>query len=752
MTNEDKLLKKLKAGVSAVESGGGDMMYNLAGSSATGLYGQLYGADYLQNVPYLKGVSRKQFAENTDLQNKLFEDLYYDKIKDVPGIKRSITDLKEEYPTQSAGLSDDEVGALINFLGRQGTREYFGYALRDKKPLSEVFPKLYGSKAKYKNKTPEQYLTEYREALEGQEFLFGGKKFKDTKFGKGLRDLGVAVANTGAAPLEALLGTDFGIDEKFGYKTGFGKTIGNIGETVGSTVGSLAPAALNTVAPGLGTGIQLAGQAIGGGLESAGVTKDISTDPQSFLGSNLGTTFSMMANMNPGGDTSKLVTQLGNTGIMQGFAGMFLPTPDPTTARYGAKMEGDIEVESGEVIEFEQGGTQSYNPKAPLKPIGDNTVKVMGDQSHEKGGVDIESSKGESKIWSDYSKNPETGNTFAVDKEQLQKKINDAKERAKSSDRITRESAELELRMLQTEDQELFAAQQAMNNNATSSTQAKRGLWANIHAKRARGERMRKKGEKGAPTESQMARAKAQPGLLNINNIGGFGGQYGLGNTGFGVNTAMDNMLNPSLSTPPMNQYTLFNDLYGNGMNTGMGNLQRSFPGQTTNNPNYFPEPTGMQKFLPYLPAAYNIGMGIAGLANTPQLNPEDYMINSDIKSTQINKTANMAPLMQTYATFMNAERNPARRQAYASQMATKFPSLMNQMDMMQGKLDMQAQALNNRFNAMDSRTRLGVENANMQLGAMPYQFINQGITSASNIYGQQQENQQYRNLLKLLS
>jgi hypothetical protein len=35
------------------------------------------------------------------------------------------------------------------------------------------------------------------------------------------------------------------------------------------------------------------------------------------------------------------------------------------------------------------------------------------------------------------------------------------------------------------------------------------GLWANIHAKRARGERMRKKGEAGAPTEEQMNRAKA---------------------------------------------------------------------------------------------------------------------------------------------------------------------------------------------------------------------------------------------------
>ena len=41
---------------------------------------------------------------------------------------------------------------------------------------------------------------------------------------------------------------------------------------------------------------------------------------------------------------------------------------------------------------------------------------------------------------------------------------------------------------------------QNMNENA--------GLWANIRAKRARGEKMRKKGEKGAPTDTQIQRIK----------------------------------------------------------------------------------------------------------------------------------------------------------------------------------------------------------------------------------------------------
>lgn len=45
------------------------------------------------------------------------------------------------------------------------------------------------------------------------------------------------------------------------------------------------------------------------------------------------------------------------------------------------------------------------------------------------------------------------------------------------------------------------------------------GLWANIHAKRRRGERMRKKGEKGAPSPEAMARAKAASEDVTTANI-----------------------------------------------------------------------------------------------------------------------------------------------------------------------------------------------------------------------------------------
>ena len=39
-------------------------------------------------------------------------------------------------------------------------------------------------------------------------------------------------------------------------------------------------------------------------------------------------------------------------------------------------------------------------------------------------------------------------------------------------------------------------------------TMTRKGLYANIHAKRKRGEKMRKKGAKGAPTAANFRRAK----------------------------------------------------------------------------------------------------------------------------------------------------------------------------------------------------------------------------------------------------
>ena len=47
-----------------------------------------------------------------------------------------------------------------------------------------------------------------------------------------------------------------------------------------------------------------------------------------------------------------------------------------------------------------------------------------------------------------------------------------------------------------------------------------KGLWHNIHMKRKRGEKMRKKGEKGAPSPEAMARAKAASEMMTSADAG----------------------------------------------------------------------------------------------------------------------------------------------------------------------------------------------------------------------------------------
>ena len=55
-------------------------------------------------------------------------------------------------------FSYEDIIALSNFLGRQGTREYFGNVIRDGKTLADVYPNLYGKTIKQANKTPTEYL------------------------------------------------------------------------------------------------------------------------------------------------------------------------------------------------------------------------------------------------------------------------------------------------------------------------------------------------------------------------------------------------------------------------------------------------------------------------------------------------------------------------------------------------------------------------------------------------------------------
>lgn len=61
-----------------------------------------------------------------------------------------------------------------------------------------------------------------------------------------------------------------------------------------------------------------------------------------------------------------------------------------------------------------------------------------------------------------------------------------------------------------------------MQQQITEAPMGKRGLWDNIHAKRERGEKMRKKGAPGAPTDEafKAAQGKKNGGMVGYKNGG----------------------------------------------------------------------------------------------------------------------------------------------------------------------------------------------------------------------------------------
>lgn len=127
-------VEALRKGVSMAESLGGVLMMNPS-SSATGMYGQRYSE--IKGSPLLRGVSREQFAQSPELQDRIFDMRVEDGIG-APSLRRNAMELTEEYAPQ---LGDDwdftlnDVAALSNYLGRQRTREFFA-SIRDNQEFS----------------------------------------------------------------------------------------------------------------------------------------------------------------------------------------------------------------------------------------------------------------------------------------------------------------------------------------------------------------------------------------------------------------------------------------------------------------------------------------------------------------------------------------------------------------------------------------------------------------------------------------
>jgi len=156
-------LEGLSRGVSQVESAGGVLMMNPS-SSATGEFGQLY--NEIKDLPFMSGIDRKTFSEDRRLQAKVFEMRVEGDLPNIPSLRGNAIDLTDEYAPQLGSdweYTLDEVAAISNYIGRQGSRDYFG-AIRD-----GIDYKPSGV-----NKSVEEYLELYRQGRDE-----GAEQFQD---------------------------------------------------------------------------------------------------------------------------------------------------------------------------------------------------------------------------------------------------------------------------------------------------------------------------------------------------------------------------------------------------------------------------------------------------------------------------------------------------------------------------------------------------------------------------------------------
>jgi LysM repeat protein len=154
----------LKAGIMYVESNDGKYMSN-AESTSTGLYGQLF-SEVEDNEKY--DGNRDDFKVDVKAQDNVFNQRYDGTLfKNQKGLHESADDLYVEYKNQIPNFPYDktEVAALVNFLGRQGTRDFLSQVVRDGKSVEEVFPNLYSEDAEQKNKTPDEYIKQFRKGV-----------------------------------------------------------------------------------------------------------------------------------------------------------------------------------------------------------------------------------------------------------------------------------------------------------------------------------------------------------------------------------------------------------------------------------------------------------------------------------------------------------------------------------------------------------------------------------------------------------
>ena len=157
-----------KRAIAEIESSGGKNLSNKY-SSAAGKYHFLY--RHIRRDPLLKGVSKREFMANSDLQEQIMDKAIRGDLKGYASYKDGASKLKKEFGSE---LRTDQIAALTHFLGPTGTKKY----LED--------PENYKVSGK-NNATVQQYIDRYDSYYQPKDgdsiFIEGKIKNNEVKYG-----------------------------------------------------------------------------------------------------------------------------------------------------------------------------------------------------------------------------------------------------------------------------------------------------------------------------------------------------------------------------------------------------------------------------------------------------------------------------------------------------------------------------------------------------------------------------------------
>lgn len=141
-----------KRAIAMIESSGGKYLDN-PNSSAAGRYHFLY--RNIKNNPLLKGVSKREFMNRPELQEKIMDLAIDGKLEGYKGYADYSAKLKAQYKTN---LRTDEIAALTHLMGSGGIKKYLknpeAYEVAGKnasaKQYIDRFNKAQGTEPSYK--------------------------------------------------------------------------------------------------------------------------------------------------------------------------------------------------------------------------------------------------------------------------------------------------------------------------------------------------------------------------------------------------------------------------------------------------------------------------------------------------------------------------------------------------------------------------------------------------------------------------